>query len=275
MRFIQFIFSRSIFVSLCAAFLSVQTFILTKVQLQMSIVTLVFFVTLFFYNFYAILIKWQGDIVSKNPIVLPKYAANFFLILVSIIYVFDSFFKSPQLIRIVFIPGFTSFIYLGIMINKGKFFIIKKLGFLKTILLSFTWAYTTVILPSLATQNEVSDLATEVFFMRFVFMLMLGIIFDYRDVQKDRKNNWSSIATMFNKSQVIGVMLMLLLLNSGLCYWNLKIVGEIQQFILMMSTVLAFLFFIISLKKRNYYFYYFLVDGLMLFSAIASIIATL
>ena len=87
MRFIHFIFSRSIFVSFCAAFLSVQTFLLTQVQVQMSIVALVFFVTLFFYNFYAILIRWQGDIVSKNPIVLPKYAANFFLILVSIIYV--------------------------------------------------------------------------------------------------------------------------------------------------------------------------------------------
>lgn len=275
MRALNFIFSRSIFVSFCAAFLSVQTFILTKAQLQMSIVTLVFFVTLFFYNFYAILIKWQVDIVSKNPIVLPKYAANFFLILVSTIYVFDSFFKSPQLIRIILIPGFTSVIYLGIMINKGKFFIIKKLGFLKTILLSFTWAYTTVILPILATQNGVSDLAIQVFFMRFFFMLMLGIIFDYRDVQKDKRYNLSSLATMFNKPQLIGVMLILLLLNSGLCYWNLSIVGEIQQFILMMSTVLTFLFFIISLKKRNYYFYYFLVDGLMLFSAIASIIATL
>ena len=275
MRALNFIFSRSIFVSFCAAFLSVQTFILTKVQLQMSIVTLVFFVTLFFYNFYAILIKWQVDIVSKNPIVLPKYAANLFLILVSIIYVFDSFFKSLQLIRIILIPGVTSVIYLGIMINKGKFFVINKLGFLKTILLSFTWAYTTVILPSLATQNEVSELSIQVFFMRFVFMLMLGVIFDFRDVQKDRKNNWSSLATVFNITQLTGLMLILLLLNSGLCYWNLKIVGEIQQFILMMSTVLAFLFFIISLKKRNYYFYYFLVDGLMLFSAIASIIATL
>ncbi len=275
MRSLNFIFSRSIFVSFCAAFLSVQTFILTQVQVKLSIVALVFFLTLFFYNFYAILIKWQGDIGSKNPIVLPKYATSFFLILVSIIYVFDSFFQSPQLIRIVLIPGFTSFIYLGIMINKGKFFIIKKLGFLKTILLSFTWAYTTVILPILATQNGISDLAIQVFFMRFVFMLMLGIIFDFRDVKKDRNTNWSSVATLYNKSQLIGLMLMLLLLNSGLCYWNLKIVGEIQQFILMMSTVLAFLFFIISLKKRNYYFYYFLVDGLMLFSAIASIIATL
>jgi 4-hydroxybenzoate polyprenyltransferase len=262
-------------VSFCAAFLSVQTFLLTQVQVQMSIVALVFFVTLFFYNFYAILIRWQGDIVSKNPIVLPKYAANFFLILVSIIYVFDSFFKSPQLIRIILIPGITSFIYLGIMINKGKFFIIKKIGFLKTILLSFTWAYITVILPSLASQNCVSDVAITVFFMRFVFMLMLGIIFDFRDVQKDRNYNWSSVATMINKPQLIGLMLMLLILNSGLCYWNLKIVGEIQQFILVISTVLAFLFFIISLNKRNYYFYYFLVDGLMLFSAIATIITTL
>ena len=275
MRALNFIFSRSIFVSLCASFLTIQSFALLNIRLDLSVVLLVFFATLLFYNFYGILIKWQVDIVSKNPIVLPKYAANFFLILVSTIYVFDSFFKSPQLIRIILIPGFASVIYLGIMINKGKFFIINKLGFLKTILLSFTWAYTTVILPSLATQNEVSELSRQVFFMRFVFMLMLGIIFDFRDVQKDIKNNWSSVATMFNKSQLIGVMLILLLLNSELCYWNLKIVGEIQQLILMMSTVLAFLFFIISLKKRNYYFYYFLVDGLMLFSAIASIIATL
>lgn len=275
MRLIHFIFSRSIFVSLCAAFLCVQTFILTKVQLQMSIVTLVFFATLFFYNFYAILIRWQSDIVHNKIIVLEKYAANFSLLLFAVVFILDGLIKHPNLLAFIWVPTATSGLYVLLRINNIYLVFLKKLGFFKTILLSFTWAYMTVILPVLYAQNSLSELVINVFFIRFIFMLMLGVIFDFRDVQKDKKNNMSSVTTMFNKSQLIVLMMILLLLNALLCYWNLKNLEDVQQFILMISTVLCFLFFTISFKKRDYYFYYFLVDGLMLISAMASIIATL
>jgi len=105
--------------------------------------------------------------------------------------------------------------------------------------------------------------------------LMIGIIFDYRDIEKDHKTNLSSLVAMFNKPKLIGLMLVLLILNSIMIWFIPFQLINMHKLILMLSTALCFLMFILSLNKRNYYFYYFLVDGLMLFSAIASIIATL
>jgi hypothetical protein len=275
MRVIHFIFSRSIFVSLCAAFLSIQTFVLLNIQFDFSIVLLVLFSTLLFYNFYGILIKWQKDILQKNTISLQKYASNFILFLLSIVFVFDTLIKSPQLIKILSIPTIASISYSLLILNNGQFFILKKVAFLKTILLAFTWAFSTVIIPA---SNEIdinSEMVISIFLIRFVFMLMIGIIFDYRDIEKDQKTNLSSLVAAFNKSQLIGLMLGLLILNSAIIWLMPFQVIDIHKFILMLSTALCFLVFILSLKKRNYYFYYFLVDGIMLFSAIASLITTL
>jgi 4-hydroxybenzoate polyprenyltransferase len=160
-------------------------------------------------------------------------------------------------------------------LNNGQFFILKKVAFLKTILLAFTWAFSTVIIPA---SNEIdinSEMVISIFLIRFVFMLMIGIIFDYRDIEKDQKTNLSSLVAAFNKSQLIGLMLGLLILNSAIIWLMPFQVIDIHKFILMLSTALCFLMFILSLKKRSYYFYYFLVDGIMLFSAIASLITTL
>jgi hypothetical protein len=275
MRFVHFIFSRSIFVSLCAAFLSIQSFVILDIRIDSAVVLLVFFSTLLFYNFYSILIKWQQDILQKKNISLQKYASNFILFILSIVFVFDALIKSPHLIKFLFIPAIATTLYALLMLNNGRFLIIKKIAFLKTILLAFTWAYSTVIIPAANEVEVYSEFVIPIFLIRFVFMLMIGIIFDYRDIEKDQKTNLSSLVALFNKSQLIGLILGLLLINSTVIWLMPFQITEIHRFILMLSTSLCFLLFLLSLKKRNYYFYYFLVDGLMLFSAIATIIATL
>jgi hypothetical protein len=275
MRVIHFIFSRSIFVSLCAAFLSIQSFVLLDIRIDSAVVLLVFFATLLFYNFYGILIKWQQDILQKKNISLQKYASNFILFILSIVFVFDALIKSPQLIKFLFIPIIATILYALLMLNNGRFFIIKKIAFLKTILLAFAWAFSTVVIPAANEVDIYSGVVIPIFLIRFVFMLMIGIIFDFRDIEKDQQFSLSSLPAVFNQPQLIGLMLGLLLINSIVIWLMPFQITDIHRFILMLSTALCFLMFILSLKKRNYYFYYFLVDGLMLFSAIASIIATL
>jgi len=275
MRVIHFIFSRSIFVSLCAAFLTIQSFVLLDIRIDSAVVLLVFFATLLFYNFYGILIKWQQDILQKKNISLQKYGSNFILFILSIVFVFDALIKTPQLIKFLFIPTIASILYALLMLNNGRFLIIKKIAFLKTILLAFTWAYSTVIIPAVNELDIYSEMVIPIFLIRFVFMLMIGIIFDYRDIEKDQQFGLSILPAVFNKPQLIGLMLGLLIINSTLIWLMPSKTTDIHRFILILSTALCFLMFILSLKKRNYYFYYFLVDGLMLISAIASIIATL
>ena len=275
MRFIHFIFYHSIFVSLCAAFLTIQSFVLLDTRIDFAVVLLVLFATLLFYNFYGILLKWQQDILQKKNISLQRYASNFIFFILSIVFVFDALIKSPQLIKFLFIPAIATILYALLILNNGRFFMFKKIAFLKTVLLAFAWAYSTVVIPA---ANDIvinSEKVIPIFLIRFILMLMIGIIFDFRDIEKDQQFSLSSLPAVFNKPQLIGLMLVLLIINSTLIWLMPFQITDIHRFILMLSTALCFLMFLLSLKKRNYYFYYFLVDGIMLFSAIASLITTL
>jgi hypothetical protein len=262
-------------VSLCAAFLTIQSFVLLDTRIDFAVVLLVLFATLLFYNFYGILLKWQQDILQKKNISLQRYASNFIFFILSIVFVFDALIKSPQLIKFLFIPAIATILYALLILNNGRFFMFKKIAFLKTVLLAFAWAYSTVVIPA---ANDIvinSEKVIPIFLIRFILMLMIGIIFDFRDIEKDQQFSLSSLPAVFNKPQLIGLMLVLLIINSTLIWLMPFQITDIHRFILMLSTALCFLMFLLSLKKRNYYFYYFLVDGIMLFSAIATIITTL
>ena len=105
-------------------------------------------------------------------------------------------------------------------------------------------------------------------------MLLLCFVFDNRDVAVDKIKGLHSIATGLKPASVKRLALLLLILLTGSVYvlqysgLNLE-----QSFALMISAIAAGYSFYLSLQKRNYYFYYFFVDGLMLFSALATYIA--
>lgn len=107
-------------------------------------------------------------------------------------------------------------------------------------------------------------------------MLMLCIIFDKRDVEIDKIRGLQSLATTTTPAVLhllAGVII--------ICY--LVVVYLLHSFdistsqvtALMLSGFVTMIVYIISLKKRGYLFYYFLVDGLMLFSALLTCLASI
>ncbi len=107
-------------------------------------------------------------------------------------------------------------------------------------------------------------------------MLMLCIIFDSRDIHVDKMHALRSLATDVSSRtlQIMMAIIFSLYLLTGFflrCYFDNR-----EQEIAFLITGLATLtVYRLSLKKQGYFFYYFIVDGLMLFSALATFVASI
>jgi hypothetical protein len=152
----------------------------------------------------------------------------------------------------------------------------RKAGVLKTILLAFTWAYVTAFIPIQKSYLLLDNADLFILTRRFLFMLMLCIIFDNRDKAVDKIRGLHSLATDL-KPVVLKILIYIIftiLFSSNFFYKDYGITLE-QSIALQVSTLALLTVYFYSAKKRSYLFYYFIVDGLMLFSALATMVASI
>ncbi len=154
--------------------------------------------------------------------------------------------------------------------------IVRKAGFLKTILLAFTWTFVTAWLP-LADQNlHFTVIGILIMAKRFLFMLMLCILFDNRDIAVDKVHGLHSLATDLSPKTmqylIYAVFVALFALNFFLGRHGLtaKQVAALQ-----LSAIINLLVYFFSTKKQGYLFYYFIVDGMMVLMVLLTTMASI
>ena len=152
----------------------------------------------------------------------------------------------------------------------------RKAGVLKTILLAFTWAFITVYIPYVYAQTANTTALWLLFSIRFLFMLMLCIIFDARDTGIDKIRGLQSLTTMLAPATVRLIMFFLfaMYLAAGTVY-RLYYNEPMQIAALLVIGAAVATAYYYSLKKQGYFFYYFFIDGLMLFSALLTFVASI
>jgi 4-hydroxybenzoate polyprenyltransferase len=279
MRALHFILSHSIFIACCAVSLCFQTNVLLHIAHNEMLYGFIFFSTLCSYNFYWLLSKFYFS-NRKFDLLFIKREFTFFLIfIVAAICTCYFVLQLPWLLTFIAVGLIFTLLY---SLPLWPFSFTKKLqhtGFLKTILLSFTWAYVTALLPVLDVYDVNFTLTPYIlllFASRFFFMLLLCIIFDTRDISIDKINGLHSLATDVSnkKLRIIVAVVYFLHILSALffCFYY----SNIPQGIAFIFIAIVFLIiYTQSLKNNNYVFYYFGVDGLMLLSAMSSFIAGL
>jgi hypothetical protein len=106
-------------------------------------------------------------------------------------------------------------------------------------------------------------------------MWMLCIIFESKDLLANQSQESEKILSQ--KTNIFLVVLMTIVLLTYAIHLLLtqQYFGGLKAVVLMGTGALTYLIFLLSLKPRSYYFYYFLVDGLMIFSSIATYIASI
>ncbi len=275
MRFLHFILSHSIFIAFCALALCFQTSLLLHFTVDVYLYAFVFFATLCSYNFYWMLGSYS--LARSSPAAfLKKHYTNIIFFFIAAAGLFICLLHVKGLIPLAVIAVLLTLLYAVPLMPFKVLHFTRRAGFLKTILLSFTWAFVTVYIPC-----KIADVpgAATIWFLfsnRFLFMLMLCIIFDKRDEQLDKIRGLHSLATDVNPVTLRYIMLAIFIAfmaNGILLRTHFK--DFLQIAALLITGVVTVIVYLYSQKKQGYFFYYFLVDGMMLFSALTTYVASI
>lgn len=274
MKWIKFFLSHSLFISLCAVALCYQTYLLLHIPVDNKIFLFIFFATLSSYNFYWLVSKfsfntyngWQHFILVNKSYLTIWLFAGIGLVIMAL--------QLPYLWPYIAVAILLTLIYSMPLWPFKWVIVLRKAGFLKTTLLSFTWAYVTVIFPALPLLFTDVYAVSALFVARFFFMLLLCTIFDKRDVEADKLHALHSLATDIKLKTLHAIMAIVFIAYLFSGFWLRSHLKDDAQLIAFFITgLLVGWAYWASLKKQGYVFYYFLIDGLMLVSAAGTWIA--
>jgi len=274
MKWFHFILSHSIFVAFCALALSFQTGQLLHVGIPFFLYGFIFFATLCSYNFYWILSRFAFAGNVPVAVFLKKEATGIVLFVISSIGLVSCLLMSSVQLIHVATAVLLTVVYSIPLLPFTFLHFTRKAGVLKTVLLAFTWAYVTAFLPLQKDWMLLNGADVFIFTRRFLFMLMLCIIFDNRDEAVDKIRGLHSLATDLKPNQLLMLIAVIFIILFGTNFLSVNYgISLAQSVALQTSTIALLVVYFFSTRKQGYLFYYFIVDGLMLFSALATFVA--
>ena len=252
-----------------------QTLLLLGCNGNVYLYLLVFFSTLASYNMYWLLSRWKFR-KGKGLTALKIGGSNLIVLILASLGTGISFLFIPSIW-----PWLAGSVVLTLLYSLPLWpvkipFRLKEIGFLKTFLLALAWAYTTVFVPASICEPGDDIRVWMIFLTRFLFMLMLCIMFDSRDAQIDRIHSLKTLATDLNPPAIRILMLITFALYMLVGLIFRSVFNDVPQTIaFLMVGIVTLLVYLRSIKEKGYFFYYFVVDGLMLFSALSAYLATI
>jgi 4-hydroxybenzoate polyprenyltransferase len=166
-----------------------------------------------------------------------------------------------------------TFLYSAPKIQYKPFAWLKRIAIGKTIFLAFVWMYVTTFLP-IAIDDQHWNTASLLFCIHRLFLIYaICIPFDYRDRDYDKKEGIRSLITHLNERGVNNIFAFSLLMffGSGIAlYWH----GYNWQVIALLLAPGFIVWALFPIAKKNFsdYLYYFVLDGLMMFSALLTLL---
>jgi 4-hydroxybenzoate polyprenyltransferase len=268
-----FIFT-SLFIACCAVLMVYQTALLFNVQLPLAVYCFVFSGSVCSYNFHWYLtpphflepgrkIKWN---LSNRAIHLVLF----------IIGLAGSAITSFLLIEHWLSLGLTAlftFMYSAPLINHPLTVWLRKVAIGKTIFLAFAWTHITTLLPLLVVGNKIETQHIWFVINRFFFIYAICIVFDQRDIERDREAGIKSLITYLSSGGVDKLFWSSLIFVSLTTCILWQWFTLIELVILLVPALIMGLLYEYSKKNLSDYLYYFLLDGLMALSAPILILA--
>jgi 4-hydroxybenzoate polyprenyltransferase len=259
----------SIFIASCAVAFCMETNILLGLPLNhFSFYCFVFGATLVQYNLHY-LVK---TIAVKDSVRLAWSQRNktvhFILLALGIVLILFSFFSFHLKHFIVLLClGCVAFLYSFPFLPFGKKRRIKDYGFLKIITLALLWTLVTVWFPVNSMPYD-PYLFLFVFAKRFVFMFVLCLLFDVRDIEIDSKEKINTLAVMIGKKKAYSVSYLLLIvfvIFSFAQYFYLPQTGFLIA--MLISAIVTYVTIEFTKKNNSDFIYLAGIDGMMLWQA--------
>jgi 4-hydroxybenzoate polyprenyltransferase len=276
-KFVDFLLFTSIFVAGCAIAFCLETSIMLNVPFNnFGFYAFVFGATIVQYNLHYIVKKVA--VKDSARLAWSQRNKNIHLVLLiagCILIIYSLFGFHLVHFIILFILGCISFLYSFPFIPFAQKKRIKDYGFLKIITLSLLWTLVTVWFPVSGHQYD-AGLFVFIFMKRLVFMFILCLLFDMRDIEVDRSENIRTLAVALGRKRSYILSYIVLLVFVLLAVAQYIYLPQIQFLIPMLISAVATLATIEMTKKINSdYVYLAGIDGMMLLQPILIYLFTL
>lgn len=276
-KLVDFLLFTSIFVAVCAIAFCMETSVMLNVPFNnFSFYAFVFGATIVQYNLHYIVKKVA--VKDSARLAWSQGNKNIHLVLLiagCILIVYSLFGFHLEHFIILFILGCISFLYSFPFIPFAQKKRIKDYGFLKIITLSLLWTLVTVWFP-VSGRTFDRGLFVFIFMKRLVFMFILCLLFDMRDIEVDRSENIRTLAVALGRKRSYVLSYIVLLVFVLLSVAQYIYLPQIQFLIPMLISAAATLATIEITKKINSdYVYLAGIDGMMLLQPILIYLFTL
>jgi 4-hydroxybenzoate polyprenyltransferase len=269
-KFVDFLLFTSIFVAGCAIAFCLETSIMLNVPFNnFSFYAFVFGATIVQYNLHYIVKKVA--VKDSARLAWSRQNKNIHLLLLiagCLLIIYSLFGFHLEHFIILFILGCISFLYSFPFIPFAQKKRIKDYGFLKIITLSLLWTLVTVWFPVSGREYD-AGLFVFIFLKRLVFMFILCLLFDMRDIEVDRSENIRTLAVTLGRKNSYILSYLMLLLFVLLSVAQYIYLPQIRFLVPMLISSMATLITIEITKKLNSdYVYLAGIDGMMLLQPI-------
>ena len=251
---IRFLVYSNIWVACCAFGLTISAEVLFGAT-NFKVSQIVFFATIFTYNFQRIVRLRKGKKHARNDWANEHILAIYLLILfggLMSLYRFIDFRLNTQITIILL--GALSILYP---------FGLRKVPFSKIFIISLIWTTSTMLLLILEEEIIFSSNVIAHLLSRFLFVFAICIPFDIRDVKYDNiKLKTIPIVFGVSRSKLISfISLFFVIIISSLQYWNNKL--SVGFFIaISLSCIVSSIFIKKSNEKKSDFFFSFWVESL-------------
>lgn len=267
----QKIFSTFIFGNFWIAIVAIMMCLFTEKALGLTLpdafLPFVGFATLTSYGFHAYLSSFYFP--TKKGLRQQWIAQNtHFLLVQSGISAFLCLFFFFQLkgFTLYILPiAFATFLYSAPQIPLSPFIFLRKIAVGKTLYLSLSWAYVSVLLPLLMGNAAIFSLQNLSFFLnRFLLIYLIAILFDKKDKENDQSLAIKNLITHLSTQkiqQLISICMLLFFGSSGIFLHETHFY---KPFFAMLFPAISLNFSLHCIDKTdNDYVYYGYLDGLL------------
>ncbi|GEP89590.1 hypothetical protein CTE07_12350 [Chitinophaga terrae (ex Kim and Jung 2007)] len=161
-----------------------------------------------------------------------------------------------------------TFLYSAPKIPHPTFRWLSKIAIGKTLFLTGVWTYVTTLLPALVANTPFRESVVLLVVHRFALIYAICILFDYRDLESDKKEGIRTLITYLDEPMLNKLYYFSLLLAAIFA----GLMGPFISFPAVITLMIPVLITALLTRKAQHshadYLYYFVLDGLMALSAV-------
>lgn len=258
---LDFYINSSIHVAFSVLALAFITSFEFELTLNKNLLFFIFFASITGYNFvkYYGLAKWHHRHLTRWLKTIQIFSFLCFLAMC-----FFTFLLSVKILVVIAILGLVTFLYAVPFLPKKMYLDesmnLRNISGLKVYVIAFVWAGVTVLLPVISENNILSVDVWISFFQRFLFVIVLMLPFEIRDLQYDNLK-LSTIPQKIGVKQTKLIGTILLMVFFFLEFFK----DEIRPSHLISLLIISFIsmiFIVLSKKNQSKYYSAFWVEGL-------------